>query len=115
MTIDLKSMSFKELKQLRNQVDRAIKNTEAREKRAALKAAEAAASQFGFTLAEVTSGEKAPKKRGPKPKSAAAKKPGKPKYRNPADKAQTWTGKGRQPAWYKSAIESGKKPSDLEI
>jgi len=33
----------------------------------------------------------------------------KPKYRNPADKAETWTGRGRQPLWLVAALKSGKK------
>ncbi len=31
-----------------------------------------------------------------------------PKYRNPADKAQTWTGRGRMPAWAAELSEAGK-------
>ncbi len=31
-----------------------------------------------------------------------------PKYRNPADKTQTWTGRGRMPAWAAELSESGK-------
>ena len=27
------------------------------------------------------------------------RKPAKPKYRNPADESQTWTGRGRKPLW----------------
>jgi DNA-binding protein H-NS len=28
-----------------------------------------------------------------------------PKYRNPEDPAQTWTGRGRQPAWFAAALK----------
>ena len=38
-----------------------------------------------------------------------------PKYRNPENPSQTWTGRGRQPAWYKSAIAAGKDASEMEI
>jgi DNA-binding protein H-NS len=31
-----------------------------------------------------------------------------PKYRNPADKTQTWTGRGRMPAWAEELSEAGK-------
>lgn len=49
------------------------------------------------------------------------KKSGKPvskaaaKYANPDDPAQTWTGRGRKPAWLHEAIEAGKSIEDLEI
>lgn len=33
----------------------------------------------------------------------------KPKYRNPADESETWTGRGRQPLWLVAALKSGKK------
>ncbi|MBT8410687.1 MAG: H-NS histone family protein, partial [Octadecabacter sp.] len=34
---------------------------------------------------------------------------------NPADPSQQWTGKGRQPNWYKAAIEAGKSPESMAI
>lgn len=44
------------------------------------------------------------------------KKPsGKPKYRNPANPEQTWTGRGKKPGWLKQALESGAKLEDFAI
>jgi DNA-binding protein H-NS len=45
---------------------------------------------------------------GRKRSSLAGKKVA-PKYRNPADKRDTWTGRGRQPLWLVAAVKSGKK------
>ena len=39
----------------------------------------------------------------------------KPKYRNPADPSQTWTGRGKRPRWYAAALAAGKKERDLLI
>ena len=39
----------------------------------------------------------------------------KPKYRNPANKQETWAGRGREPKWFTEAIKSGKKPEQLAI
>ncbi|MEO7431748.1 MAG: H-NS histone family protein [Dokdonella sp.] len=39
----------------------------------------------------------------------------KPKYRNPADPAQTWTGRGKRPNWFRTALAAGKKEKDLLI
>ena len=53
-----------------------------------------------------------------KPKKAKAKKPrGKvaPKYKNPANGSETWTGRGRQPHWVADALASGKTLDDLLI
>lgn len=38
-----------------------------------------------------------------------------PKYRNPAEPSQTWSGRGSQPRWMRDALKSGKKISDFEI
>jgi len=56
-------------------------------------------------------------------KGAARKKAGRkktrgkvaPKYRNPANSRETWTGRGRKPLWVVAALESGKKLQDLAI
>jgi len=39
----------------------------------------------------------------------------KPKFRNPADPNQTWTGRGKRPRWYSAALAAGKKEKDLLI
>lgn len=49
-----------------------------------------------------------------KPSKLAGKKVA-PKYRNPANKSETWTGRGRQPKWVAAALKSGKKIEDLAI
>jgi DNA-binding protein H-NS len=38
-----------------------------------------------------------------------------PKYRNPADASQTWTGRGRQPLWVSKAVAAGKSLETLLI
>lgn len=39
----------------------------------------------------------------------------KPKYRNPADPSQLWTGRGLKPRWFAAALAAGKKEKDLLI
>lgn len=45
----------------------------------------------------------------PKPATGTGRKlgPVAPKYRNPADVAQTWSGRGLKPTWLAAAIEAG--------
>ncbi len=113
MTIDLKGLSRKELSKLAKDVAKALKAAEDRERRDARKAAEKAAAEFGYSLGEL-SGEpkaKAPKKRAKgKPKAKA-----KPKYRNPANPEQTWSGRGRKPQWIHDAVANNVDIADLEI
>ncbi|MTI03080.1 H-NS histone family protein [Roseibium sp. RKSG952] len=105
MGINLEKMSRKELLELRDQVEKALKGAEIRERQEALKAAEKAAAEFGFSLSEL-SADALRSSKGTKAK---------PKYRNPADPAQTWTGRGRKPQWVHDALKAGADISDLEI
>ena len=38
-----------------------------------------------------------------------------PKYRNPKDPAETWSGRGKQPRWLTAQLRSGKKVHDFLI
>jgi DNA-binding protein H-NS len=108
MTIDLNSMSRKELVKLRGDVDKAIASVAERERRAALEAAERVVAEHGFSLAELTGAGLIKPVRGNKPKSPA-------KYRNPANGTQTWSGRGRKPGWILAAEASGRSISDFLI
>lgn len=107
MSIDLNSMDRKELEKLRKDVDKALGSLDDRERKAAMAAAEKAAQQHGYSLSELTGTSS-----GSSRKSGSK---GVPKYRNPADPKQTWTGKGRRPRWMVEAEASGRPLSDFEI
>lgn len=104
MAVNLDKMSREELLDLKKRVDNALKVFERRKKREALAAARKAALDHGFSLDEIVGGAA----KGPKTKSA-------PKYANPADPSQTWTGRGRQPGWIKDALKKGKKLESMAI
>jgi DNA-binding protein H-NS len=104
MSVNLETLNLDELKSLRKDVDAAIKGFEKRKKREALAAAQKAAQDHGFSLDEILGG--AGGKGGTK---------GAPKYANPANADQTWTGRGRQPQWVKDAFAAGKSLDDLAI
>ncbi|UWQ21669.1 H-NS histone family protein [Jannaschia sp. W003] len=65
----------------------------------------------GYSLDDLTGGNggQAQRKAG----GGRAKSPA--KYRHPENPSITWSGRGRQPAWYKSHLEDGGKPEDLAI
>ncbi|MFT4014492.1 MAG: H-NS histone family protein [Paracoccus sp. (in: a-proteobacteria)] len=102
MELDLEKLSLKELRELRNKLDRAINTFEDRRKREALAAAESAAREFGFSLSELA-------------EAKSTRAPVAPKYANPQDPEATWTGRGRKPRWVQEALDSGKSLADLEI
>ena len=104
MNIDLNSLSLKELKDLQVQVGKAISGYEDRRKREALTELEEKARAMGFSLAELTGGAMG-RKRSPSVE----------KYANPANNADTWSGRGRKPRWFSEALANGKRPEDLAI
>lgn len=105
MKVDLKNLSKKELEKLATDVSKALEDQEKNLREDALKAAEAAAAKFGFTLSDLMGKPRAQKR---KTKATA-------KYKNPADASQTWSGRGRQPAWFKEALASGKTPDEMSV
>lgn len=104
MDLNLNDLSLKELKDLQSQVQKAIATFEDRKKKQALSELEEKARSLGFSLAELT-GATFSRKRAP----ASAK------YSNPANPADTWSGRGRKPRWFEAALNAGKSPEDLAI
>lgn len=104
MKIDLSGLSKQELQKLKSDVEKALAAVDEKKKAEARKAAEEAVRKFGFSLEELVG-----RARG---RAAAG---GVPKYRNPANPKQTWTGRGRQPGWIKDGLAKGKKLADFAI
>ncbi|MCV6593754.1 MAG: H-NS histone family protein [Silicimonas sp.] len=102
--IDLGKLSLEELKSLQKNVEKEIKTFKSRARDAAMKDLQQVAKKHGLSVDEIL---------GKKGKGRKAGSPA--KYRNPADDRQTWSGRGRQPTWYKEALSSGKTPESLEI
>jgi len=108
MNLDLTSMSRAALETLKSDVESALVEVAEKEKQAARDAAEKAVAAFGYSLADITGN-------GLKGRKGGAKSLSSPKYRNPENAEQTWTGKGRQPQWFKAAIATGQSPDAMEI
>ena len=107
MAIDLSNLNRNELMKLKADADQALVQREIEDRKAALAAAEKAAADYGYSLAELTGGTSGAAKKG--------RTPSIPKYQDPADPMKTWSGKGRQPDWFKAAIARGIAPGDMEI
>lgn len=102
--VDLNSMSLPELKKLQKDVTKAIDSFEERQRKEALAELDALARERGFTIEQLV---------GVAPLSK--RKPIAPKYANPDDRSQTWTGRGRKPRWVVAALDAGKSLDDLAI
>ena len=108
MKISLKDMSRKELEKLAQDVEKQLERLRKKDLKKLRQEMEKLAAAHGVTVEEAMAMTPAPKKAAGQPKSA-------PKYANPANKSQTWTGKGRQPDWFKSAIAAGQSPDAMAI
>lgn len=110
LDIDIDKLTLEELRSLKVQVDRAIGSFESRRRKEALAAAERAARELGFNLAELTG-------RGGKSRRAAPAATGEnpPKYAHPDDATQTWSGRGRRPRWVTEQLDAGRSLEDLLI
>lgn len=107
--IDLEIMSIDDLWELHEKVSRILSTRIASEKRelekrlAYLNRGADAITQ-GANL--VASGAEKPRRKYPRVL---------PKYRNPSEPSETWSGRGKQPRWLVAAIKSGHKIDDFKI
>lgn len=109
MQKELKNMTEKQLLKLKSDVEKRLAFLETNKLDEARKAAEKIAKSFGVDLADILATPAKKRKTIAKGKKVA------PKYQNPADNTQKWTGRGRQPLWVKAALEDGKTLDDLKI
>lgn len=118
MSIDLSGLSAKELGAL---INKAKQQQTKIAKRAPIAGIRNRITKFakaeGYTVEELfgVAGTSARGKAKPGPK--AGRKLGKvaPKYRNPANAKETWTGRGKQPRWMAALTAKGKKVEDFLI
>jgi DNA-binding protein H-NS len=108
MAVDIKTLNHNQLNdliakaQLRQDELRKEKVAKLREKVHALIKAE------GYSFDDIFGSTRGTKTR-------RVKTPVAPKYRNPANPEQTWSGRGKRPRWFNDALKAGKKEKDLAI
>ncbi len=124
MAVDYSSWSVEKLNKEKNRIDKAIDAKESQNRKSAIAELKAVARKAGIDLSELAGSASAStrqaatgKKRG-RPagkKRASMKGKAQPKYANPADPQQTWTGRGRKPHWVLSHLEKGGDVEELAI
>lgn len=140
MAIDLNSFSMSQLEALIAQATKRKTTLKKRKPLAAVRSKLTAVAQAeGYTLEELFGGKapaaaaapaavaaakpgrkpgrKAAKKTAATKRAAPARKIGKipPKFRNPANPTETWTGRGKQPRWLAAYTSKGRKPEEFLI
>lgn len=106
--MQLDHLSLGELQVLRVKVDQEIESRRVQVRKEGLEKIKSIAAEYGLSADELktlTAANKAAGKRG----SVA------PKYRDPNDSANTWTGRGRKPKWVEAFLASGGDLSAITI
>jgi len=117
--VDVEGLSEGELRELIERAQKALDRIVAKRARRTLKEARRLAAEVGFeaTFAKPGRGEGRSGRKASDTKAAAPSTRAKvaPKYRNPDNPAETWTGRGRQPRWVQAALTGGRSLSDFAI
>ena len=126
--------SVEKLKKELVKIEKAIKAKEATQKKLVVAELKAVARKHGYALSELVND------RRPKPSQAKLTKNGKStleakrsqarsvpatkvkrrakakiKFRNPSNRSETWTGRGRQPRWIMAHLQQGGSLEELSI
>ena len=106
--VNIDKLTYAELSELRDEIDAAMEIRHEEERQAIADQIEELAYAAGFGSAQEVLGIKS--KRG-----RSAGYTVKPKYRNPWDASQTWTGRGRKPRWVVEALDEGHEMEEFLI
>lgn len=104
------SASLQELLAQRAAIEKQIADAQREERSNAIAKVRSLMAEYGLTAADLAG-------KAGTPRAAAAPKPtGKvaPKFRNAAT-GETWTGRGLQPKWLKTALAAGAKIEDFAL
>jgi len=99
MAIDLKALSPKELQALIAGANAQMQEAHATQVRTVREKIDGLLKSAGLTLDEVYPTRRSKGTKGSKKSSVA------PKYRNPANPEQTWSGRGKRPLWLAGALK----------
>ncbi|GFO72339.1 DNA-binding protein H-NS [Bathymodiolus japonicus methanotrophic gill symbiont] len=102
---DLNNLSVNELQSMIENAESALKNKQASKRKEVFAQIKELAASVGVTV-EIHEAEKKQKRKGIKVA---------PKYRNPDDASQTWTGRGVMPRWMRALTEAGHDKSEYSI
>lgn len=109
MSIELSSLSLEELVSLIDEAKALIVEKQELEIQKGYLQVVQIANELGLSVEELMA-----RGRGVIPK-AKVKKPVEPRYRNPLNAAETWTGRGKQPRWVQEKISRGITLEDMLI
>lgn len=101
----LQGLDSSQLKELVAAANNVIEARRSEEKKEAMDQIKRLAAEHGIQVDLRAEGGKAGKSRTPLP----------PKFANPDNPEQTWSGRGARPKWFKQALEAGKSEDEMLI
>lgn len=102
--MDLKSLAYPDLNTMKKEIESELKSRKSKILAEARAEIQSIAKKYGLSLEEILSGKQS------KTTKAVA-----PKYRNPNNQEETWTGRGKRPVWVSEALAQGKTLEQLAI
>ncbi len=119
-TINLEDLDLNDLNSLINRIQSVIRKKETARIKQFRDEAKSIARAQGISVEELlksfTQGKTSGKKRGRKKMSSkTVRKKVAPKYRNPENSEETWTGRGQSPLWIRAKLEAGASKDDFLI
>lgn len=106
----LDKMSVKELNDLDGKIKKVLVSAREREKATIKQKLDAIIEHAGMDISDIAELYGIGRSRGARKGTKVA-----PKYRNPDNKTETWTGRGRQPRWLTAKLSKGGKITDFAI
>ncbi|MEW6765064.1 MAG: H-NS histone family protein [Pseudomonadota bacterium] len=107
-SIDLSQFSIEELEELTKRAQATIRQNKAKRASELRRQVEQTAAALGISVAELVGLDKGAKRSTSGTKVA-------PKYRNPDNSEQTWTGRGQKPVWLRERLDQGARLEDFLI
>lgn len=105
LNMDISALPIPQLRELQSKIDAELKKRIEDEKNNARREILAIAEKAGLQLKDIVGGSLKIKTTATVPI----------KYRDPSDSNNTWTGRGRQPKWFKTYIDAGSTPESLSV
>lgn len=102
--MDLTSYTVEQLRQLKKDIDKEMTERRKENAKRAQQEIKKIAESYGFNLSDLMSGQ-----------PVRARSKAKAQFQNPRDESQTWSGRGRKPAWVKEWEAAGNSLEDLRI
>lgn len=109
--IDVESLSFEQLQALQKSAEKALQKQKQQKIDVLRTELEAKIRESGFTVREVFADLIPERPATP----LGIRKPAKPKFFNPQDPSVTWSGRGKQPHWYRDHVAAGRSVDDIRI